>query len=143
MIPLELISMAAGGIFGAVVKLIATKQQMEKDKHDMLMQQAGLVAEAREFSKQDAKFAWTRRTIALTLLAAVTSTIWAPLLPGTIAFIPEVIEGSSTSVLFGLFEIQEEIKQYIAVTGPTLMPIHFHSFAAVMGTYFGASIASR
>jgi len=144
LLPPEIVTGGIGLIIGAVVKLFAMRMDMKHQEQSALLEKAGIVEKARRFGKLDLKFAWTRRVIALTLLAAITAPIWAPLLPWIVGVnVPLLAATSDTSVLFGLFTYSIKAEEMVTLVGPTLLQQHFHYFAAVMGLYFGASIASR
>ncbi len=146
MFPIELLSLAGGGIFGAIIGLIRLKMELNAQKEEALLNRAGVVQDAREFGLKSKRFAITRQIIALGLLATITSTMWAPLLIDTLpsVTVPLIEEGSTFSILFGIFEyIPADKVEYMRMAGPTVLSQHLHFFAAVMGLYFGADAASR
>ncbi len=143
----ELITGGIALVMGSVIKLMAVRMDMKHQEQRALMEKAGLVESARKHGKTDLRFAWTRRVIALVLLATVTSTVWGPvlgmILNSDIIINVPAIDKTTISAFFGILSYSTEDNGLLPVHGITTLPQHYHYFAAVMGLYFGASIASR
>ncbi len=143
MIPLELLTGGISFALGAATKIIAMKMEMKHAEQKALLQKAGIVHEVRKFGTQDLNFAWTRRVIALTLLAIVASPVWAPFI-GDIMNIPiavaiPVVDETNTSVLWGMFSYTDKVMAYKHITTITYLPEYNHYFFAVIGMYFGVN----
>ena len=79
------------------------------------------------------QFQWTRRTIALTVTFSV---MVLPKLAALAGY--PVVYGSqeSSSFLWGLFSSAQAIEWY-TIGGMPITPLDTHSFAAIIGLYFG------
>ena len=143
----ELITAGIALVIGSIIKLMAVRMDMKHQEQRALMEKAGLVESARKYGKKDLDFGWTRRVIALTLLATVTSTVWGPvlgmLLNADIIVNVPAVDKTTVSAFFGILSYSTEDNALIPVHGITTLPQHLHYFAAVMGLYFGTKIASR
>lgn len=142
MFPLELITGLGSFILGAVFKLMKMRMDMKHQEQQSILASAGIVREAREYGKKDEWFSWTRRVIALTLLATVTAPIWAPFI-GDLLAIPIAVaipaaDTVKTSFLWGLFSYTDTVESYQHITTMTYLPEYKHYFWGVMGLYFGA-----
>lgn len=142
MIPLEIFTGGVSFLLGAVSKIFMMRMEMKHEEQKALMAKAGIVHEARKFGLKDAKFSWTRRTIALCLTAAVLSPVWGPLI-GDLLGIPiaiaiPAIDTENVKVLFGLFSYTDTVTAYKHITTMTYLPEYNYYFTSVLGLYMGA-----
>ena len=141
MCPLALLTAGIRFLLGSAPKIIAMRMEMKHAEQKALLQKAGIVQQAREHGNTNEWFSWTRRVIALTLLAVIASPIWGPLL-GDLLGIPiavaiPVIDEESVKVLFGVFSYTDKVTTYKHITTMTYLPEYNHYFGAVLGMYFG------
>lgn len=141
MFPLPLLTAGISFLLGSATKIITMRMQMKHQEQQALLQKAGIVQQVREHGKNDEWFSWTRRVIALTLLAVIASPIWGPLM-GDLLQIPiavaiPVVDEENVKVLFGIFSYTDKVTTYKHITTMTYLPEYNHYFGAVLGMYFG------
>ena len=143
MMLMELLPLIGGGIFGAVVKLFAMSMQNRADNSkqmiDALKAQAGVIQQVNEVASKNSGFAFTRRVIALALTAIIVVIALFPMIQ-PINVMTEVTTGGE--YLFGLIDTRETKEVWNQLQGSVILPVIVPSFQAIIGTYFGASIAS-
>lgn len=143
MFPLELITAAVSFGIGLIGKIITMKMEMKHAEQKMLMAKAEIVKDVREFDTPNGWFSFTRRFIALALLLAILSPIWAPLVGAffdldLMVGVPQTTAETSTNFLFGLFSYDSKDSSVIYRSDITILPEYKHYFSAVMGLYFGS-----
>lgn len=140
---LEIISLVGGGVFGAVLKLWAQASQDKHERYLASMQigqvNAEIIHQAR--THQGDGFSFTRRIIAVSCIFAIV------ILPKIIAvFQPEMGVWVSSEVLengFLFFTESQTVTEWNHLRGFVITPIDTMIVSAVIGIYFGASIAKR
>ena len=137
-----LLPLIGGGIFGAVVKLFSMGMQNRAEQHKQTMEafkaQAGLVQSNNEVATSNSGFAFTRRIIALSITGII---VYVALIPGDpVNVMTTVTEGGS--YLWGLIDTRETKEIWTELEGTVILPVVIPSFQAIVGAYFGASIAS-
>lgn len=142
-IPTELITLAASTLIGTTSKLIGLFTQAKTQQRTLELQalqaKSTAVDSARTYSSSH--FQWTRRLIALTCVFFVIA------FPKIIAaFFPEipVVVGYTESTA-GFFHLFGESSKTIWQTayGLVLTPLDTHLLAAIIGLYFGGSLAQH
>jgi len=140
---LEIISLVGGGVFGAFLKIWTQASRDKQEKHLAMMQisqlNAELIQKAREH--QDKGFSITRRVIAVGCIFSIV------ILPKIIAiYNPDVGVWVSSEVLengFLFFTEDRNITEWNYLKGFVITPIDTMIVSAVIGMYFGASVAKR
>jgi hypothetical protein len=140
---MELITMLGGGIFGAFLKLwqqaatARNERMLASMKIDRL--NAKLINQARQYN--DKGFSWTRRLIALSCVFIII--IFPKLLA---AFMPETAIWISSEALdpgFLFFKEEKTYTEWQRLNGLVITPLDTNIVSAVIGMYFGASIAKK
>lgn len=140
---LEIISLIGGGLFGALLK-IWTQASRDKQERNLASIQitklnAELIHQARTY--QDKGFSLTRRIIAISCIFTIV------ILPKIVAaFNPDLGVWVSSEVLengFLFFSEDKTITQWNYLKGFVITPIDTMIVSAVIGIYFGASVARR
>jgi hypothetical protein len=139
--PLELISMAAGFVITAIVRLAALKMRLNQQKHETLMSKLGAERrsrkDAREYGSKDKGFSFTRRAIALAIVASV---VVLPALAGWLSPELSISYGyEETKRGFMFFTDAVERVRWVSGSGIILGPVHWHLLYAIAGMYFGGS----
>jgi len=141
---LELLPLIGGGIFGAVVKLFSMSMQNKADLHKQTMEAFSArdkqVQHLNETASTNKGFSFTRRVIALAITSIIVVIALVPYSDG-INVMTEVTTGSS--YLFGLVDTRETQEVWHTLKGLVVLPVVSSSFQAIVGAYFGASIASK
>lgn len=140
--PLEIITLFGSTIVGSLLKMWGAKQnnQIELHKHmlSVIRETKQSQREAREY--KNSGFQWTRRIIALSVVLSVI------VLPKIAVLIyPDV------NVVFGwtafhpglLFLPDKEVLEWKAVEGLAITPLDTHIVSAIVGLYFGGSLAGH
>lgn len=142
----ELATLLASTGVGAVIQFIGAWQSARREQRALELQalsgRANLVNDARRYSNKG--FQWTRRIIALT---ATFSTLLLPKLAalyGAIAGVYMPIAVSYTEVQLKLFGLLQE-PHTVWERGIAIMvtPLDTHLMVAIIGLYFGGSLARR
>jgi len=141
---LELLPLIGGGIFGAVVKLFSMSMENKANLHKQTMEAFSArdkqVQHLNETAVNNKGFSFTRRVIALAITSIIVVIALVPYSEG-INVMTEVTTGSS--YLFGLVDTRETQEVWHTLKGLVILPVVSSSFQAVVGAYFGASIASK
>lgn len=141
--PAELATLLGSSVLGGVMKIWAMSNAARREERLLalraLNQQMGHIKEAREYNNHG--FQWTRRVIALTCVFSVVAlpkivAIWRPDLLMQVGY-PEIEEG------FWFFSNDIEKIQWQEVRGLTITPLDTHLLSAIVGLYFGGSIAGH
>lgn len=140
-IPVELLTGAISAGMGFVGSLVAMKQKAAAEQQKLLLErhQADEASRVRAESGPPAK-AWTRRAIALTATASI---LLIPVLAGM--FGVHVTTGwTEMSGGFWPFTSPSGHMVWHQVSGGIVItPLHSHTLSAIIGFYFGSSIAEN
>lgn len=142
----ELVTLAGATGMGAIIKFIGAWQSAKREQRALeiqaMSQQAQVIDQARRYSNEG--FQWTRRIIALvatfaTLLLPKLAAVWAAT---TGVYIPIAV--SYTDIQFKLFGLLQQ-PHIVWERGIGLMvtPLDTHIMVAVIGLYFGGSLARK
>jgi len=141
---MELLPLVGGGVFGAVVKLFSMSMQNKAEQHKQTMEAFSVrdqqIQHLNKTATTNSGFAFTRRTIALAITAIIVVIALVPYDQG-INVITEVKTGGS--YLFGLIDTTQTEQVWTTLKGLVILPVVSTSFQAIVGAYFGASIASN
>lgn len=144
---LELIPLIGGGIFGAVVKLISISMENKRNQNEMLInlhkKRQESIDSVNETANQNEGFAWTRRALALAVTAMLAALIFLPYIDPSIPvnIMTEVTTGGQ--YLFGLIDTTVTKEVWLQLSGIVFHPVVGDAFLAIIGAYFGSSIAAR
>ena len=140
-LPLEVITMLASTIGGAVFKLMGQAQQ---DRAEQL--QAALtrhdktedsINNARSFQNKNAS--WIRRFLVISFMAMAGFILLAPILGQHTTVPVEITSGFK----FLFFDFTNTVTEYITLEGIVVPEWLSHAIMAVVGMYFGQSMVSR
>lgn len=138
----DIIPLIGGGIFGAVVKLLSVGMQNKADERKYMFQafsaQQQSINSANDNASVNKGFAFTRRIIALSITAIIVVVAIAPITQ-PINVLQEIQTGSQ--YLFGLIDTRQITQEWVQLKGSVVLPVIIPSFQAIIGAYFGASIA--
>ena len=142
MIPLELMTMAGGGIMGFIFRYMAERAKERQQQFEMLMQKEKLAEDSRNAAAQRDSGdtgKYIRRIIVVLILFGV---ILAPFILALLgkSTIVEIDEEKAT-FLFGLFGGGTESK-FIELDSYLLVPEVRQALMAIIGFYFGSATAS-
>lgn len=140
----EILPLVGGGIFGAVVKLLSmgmqNKAEERKAMFDAFAARQGAIDKVNDTASTNSYFAFTRRVIALSVTAVIVLLALFPIVQ-PINVLQEVQTGGS--YLFGLIDTTQVEQKWVQLQGSVVLPVIIPSFQAIIGAYFGASIAGR
>ena len=140
----EILPLVGGGIFGAVVKLLSMGMQNKADERkamfDAFSARQGAIDKVNEVASSNSYFAFTRRIIALSVTAVIVLLALFPIVQ-PINVLQEIQTGGS--YLFGLIDTTQVEQKWVQLQGSVVLPVIIPSFQAIIGAYFGASIAGR
>ena len=140
----EILPLVGGGIFGAVVKLLSMGMQNKAEERKEMFQafaaRQGAIDKVNEVASSNSAFAFTRRVIALSITAVIVMLALAPIAQ-PVNVLQEIQTGGS--YLFGLIDTTQIKQQWVQLEGSVVLPVIIPSFQAIIGAYFGASIAGR
>lgn len=143
----SLLPLIGGGIFGALVKLISLKMQMNNEEHKQTMEALSkkreIINDVNKIAITNKGFAWTRRFIVISITLIVLGAFFIPYIGGDVIVNVQNIKETGSSYLFGLIDTKNQVKEWIQLNGAIILPEVGYSFQAIIGTYFGASIADR
>ena len=138
----ELLPLIGGGLFGAIVKLISLSMQNKAEERKEMFQafkaQQGSIDSANKQAETNNGFAFTRRVIALSITAIIVLVAVFPLMQ-PVNVLQEIQTGGS--YLFGLIDTTQVKQEWVQLHGSVVLPVVIPSFQAIIGAYFGASIA--
>lgn len=143
MIPAELLTMGASVLVSALLKLWKQKQDNEVEKHRQTMEALTKVQEERAEirANTDVGYTWTRRALALSI---VFSVIVLPKMAAVLApNIPITIGWTEFSGGFWPFTDGRDLLTWHVAKGLVITPLDTHTVAAVIGLYFGGSLAGH
>ncbi|WOO41175.1 hypothetical protein [Rubellicoccus peritrichatus] len=142
-IPTELVTLLGTSLIGGIMKLFAMSQEAKRKERLYALQALNTrfahIEKARKH--RDIGFQWTRRVIALLAVLSVivlpkVVAIWMPDLPVFVGY-PEIEEG------FMFFTSDVEKIRWVELRGLTLTPLDTHLLSAIIGLYFGGSLAGH
>ena len=140
----EILPLIGGGIFGAVVKLLSMGMQNKADERkamfDAFSARQGAIDKVNEVAASNSYFAFTRRVIALSITSVIVLLALFPIVQ-PINVLQEVQTGGS--YLFGLIDTTQIEQKWVQLQGSVVLPVIIPSFQAIIGAYFGASIAGK
>jgi hypothetical protein len=140
----EILPLIGGGIFGAVVKLLSMGMQNKADERkamfDAFSARQGAIDKVNEVAASNSYFAFTRRIIALSITSVIVLLALFPIVQ-PINVLQEVQTGGS--YLFGLIDTTQIEQKWVQLQGSVVLPVIVPSFQAIIGAYFGASIAGK
>lgn len=140
--PSEIITLLGSTIIGSILSLWGQKQQAIAQQNKYMLSMTKVVGkaqkEAREF--KNSGFQWTRRIIAISVVFSVI------VLPKVI-----VIFYPYTHVVFGwtafhpgwLFVPDKSVLEWQSMKGLVITPLDTQMVSAIIGLYFGGSLASH
>lgn len=141
-IPVEIFTALSSAAITFIGSIIAIRAKAKADEHMLLMEkltaQREAYQEAREFNTREAK--WSRRIV--TFAATFAILIWP-------AFAPlvglEIVTGW-TEIQGGFWPFSSPKPKMVWHTvsgGIVLTPLHTHTLSAIVGFYFGSSVAEH
>lgn len=140
----ELLPLIGGGIFGALVKLLSMGMQNKADERkamfDAFSARQGAIESVNTHASTNTAFAFTRRIIALSITFVIVLVAVFPLMQ-PVNVLQEIQTGGS--YLFGLIDTTQIKQEWVQLRGSVVLPVIIPSFQAIIGAYFGASIAGR
>jgi hypothetical protein len=140
----EILPLIGGGIFGAIVKLLSMGMQNKAEERKEMFQafaaRQGAIDKVNEVASSNSYFAFTRRVIALSITAVIVLLALMPLAQ-PVNVLQEIQTGGS--YLFGLIDTTQIEQKWVQLEGSVVLPVIIPSFQAIIGAYFGASIAGR
>ena len=143
----SLLPLIGGGLFGAIVKLKSMQLDNERQKHDMMMaaltKKTELINNVNEVAIKNKGFSFARRTIAFAITSIIVIIAVLPLFFDTYSI--NVLQETKTGgvYLFGLIDTTKVTEEWIKLEGAVIIKEVGLSFQAIIGAYFGASIASN
>jgi len=141
---MEILPLVGGGVFGALVKLLSMGMQNKADERKAMFQafskQQESINAANEMAANNSSFAFTRRIIALSITFIIVLIAVFPL-SQPVNVIQEIQTGGS--YLFGLVDTTSIKQEWVQLQGSVVLPVVIPSFQAIIGAYFGASIAGN
>ncbi|MGF1451405.1 MAG: hypothetical protein ACFB21_04955 [Opitutales bacterium] len=142
-LPTELVTLFGSSLLGGVMKLVALRGEAKRQERMLTLQALNArfahVEKARAF--RDKGFTWTRRVIALTATFFIIALpklipLWHPELAVHIGY-PELDEG------FLFFSGDSERISWVRLEGLAITPLDTHLLSAIIGLYFGGSLAAH
>ena len=140
-LPIEAITMLISVIGGAIMKMWSQSQSDKADQQRMLMSQfsAGQesVDSARSYQNPNAQ--WIRRFLVLSFMSMAMFILLAPVL-GFPTVVPVDVTSGFKILFFDFTNVVTEWRSLEGMVTPVWLP---HAIMAVVGMYFGQSIAAR
>lgn len=140
----EILPLIGGGIFGAIVKLFSMSMQNKAEERkatlDALSARQDNINQVNKVASNNNYFAFTRRVIALSITSVIVLLALFPIVQ-PINVLQEVQTGGS--YLFGLIDTTQIEQEWVQLQGSVVLPVIIPSFQAIIGAYFGASIAGK
>jgi hypothetical protein len=132
------------GLVGGILKdLIMTSMKHSQNRHDALMEKAGLVVSDRRRagSIKDTGVAFTRRLIALAFVGClvVAPVVFSFIYPDSTINVPKtVLKGG-----FWIFSSPKETLEYVQLSGITYVLYLIDMLGLIIGYYFGSGGTRR
>ena len=140
-LPIEALTMLLSVVGGAVMKMWSQGQSDKADQQKMLMAQfsAGQdsVESARAYQNPNAQ--WIRRFLVLSFMSMAMFILLAPVL-GFPTVVPVEVTSGFKILFFDFTNVVTEWRSLEGMVTPVWLP---HAIMAVVGMYFGQSIAAR
>jgi len=141
--PFEIITMLASTVLGGVMSVWAESRKAKAESQKLLITRGEFnlksAKQARDHGLKDKGFAWTRRIIALTSVFAIV------LLPKLVAvYYPEVsvtVGYTNWNPGFLFFREGREIFEWVTFQGLVITQLDTNLVSAIIGMYFGGSLA--
>ena len=141
--PFEIITMLGSTVLGGIMSVWAESRKAKADQQKLLITRGEFnlksAKQARDFGLKDKGFAWTRRIIALTAVFAIV------LLPKLVAiYYPDVlVTVGFTNFQPGFFFFTEgkDVFEWATFQGLVITPLDTNLVSAIIGMYFGGSLA--
>ena len=140
--PFEIITMLASTVLGGVMSVWSESRKAKAENEKLLITRGEFDIKAKKQSLdhglKDKGFAWTRRIIALTSVFAIV------LLPKLVAvYYPDVsvTVGYTQWNRGGLFRAGREMFEWITFQGLVITQLDTNLVSAIIGMYFGGSLA--
>ena len=140
-LPMEAVTMMGSTLGGAAMKMWSQSQADKAEQQKIMMGQfqasQDSINDARAYDTPNAQ--WIRRFLVISFMSMAMFILLAPLL-GFPTVVPVDIE-SGFSILF--FDFKNTVTEFVSLNGmvtPVWLP---HAIMAVVGMYFGQSIAAR
>ena len=139
---MDMLPLVGGGLFGAIVKLISLNMQNKAEERkamfDAFSARREAINDVNTHAASNSGFAFTRRIIALSITAVIVILAILPVMQ-PVNVLQEIQTGGS--YLFGLIDTRETVQEWVQLEGSVVLPVIIPSFQAIIGAYFGASIA--
>jgi len=140
-LPIEAITMLISVIGGAVMKMWSQSQADKADQQKMLMSQFSAnqesVDSARAYQTPNAQ--WIRRFLVICFMSMAMFILLAPVL-GFPTVVPVDVTTGFKILFFDFTNVITEWRSLEGMVTPVWLP---HAIMAVVGMYFGQSIAAR
>ena len=141
--PFEIVTMLASTVLGGVMSVWAESRKAKAENEKLLITRGEFEMKAKQQSIDagltDKGFAWTRRIIALTSVFAIV------LLPKLVAvYYPDVsvtVGYTNWNPGFLFFREGREIFEWITFQGLVITQLDTNLVSAIIGMYFGGSLA--
>ena len=141
--PFEIITMLASTVLGGLMSVWAESRKAKAEAQKLLIARGEFEMKARkqsiEAGQADKGFAWTRRIIALTSIFAIV------LFPKLVAvYYPDVavtIGYTNWNPGFMFFREGREVFEWITFQGLVITQLDTNLVSAIIGMYFGGSLA--
>ena len=140
-LPLEVITMLASTIGGAVFKLMGQAQQDRAEQLQAALTRHDKTEESRENARQyqNPNANWIRRFLVMSFMAMAGFILLAPILGQHTTVPVEITSGFK----FLFFDFTNTVTEYITLEGIVVPEWLSHAIMAVVGMYFGQSMVSR
>jgi hypothetical protein len=141
--PFEIITMLGSTVLGGIMSVWAESRKAKADQQKLLITRGEFnlksAKQARDFGLKDKGFAWTRRIIALTAVFAIV------LLPKLVAiYYPDVLVTVGFTNFqpgFLFFTEGKDVFEWATFQGLVITPLDTNLVSAIIGMYFGGSLA--
>lgn len=142
MIPTELITMAAGSIFGFIFRFMAERAKDRQAQFEMLMQKEKFAEDSRNAAAQRDSGDSGKIIRRIIVIATLFGVILAPFILAVMGKSSIVeVDVEQSSYLFGLFGGGTE-KIFVELPSYLVAPEVRQSLMAIIGYYFGSATAS-
>ena len=140
-LPIEVITMLISVIGGAVMRMWSQSQSDKADQQKMLMAQFSAGQESVESARayQNPNAQWIRRFLVLSFMSMAMFILLAPVL-GFPTVVPVDVTSGFKILFFDFTNVVTEWRSLEGMVTPVWLP---HAIMAVVGMYFGQSIAAR
>ena len=142
-LPTELVTLLGSSLLSGVMKLFALNAAAKRQERLLHMQALNQslehIARARKFDRPG--FQWTRRLIAITATFFIIAfpkivAVWMPEVPVLFGY-PDLDKG------LWLWSASVERIEWVQINGLVITPLDTHLLSAIVGMYFGGSLAAH